>query len=357
MGMVNLFNLPLLKAENPEAYKKLAERGVMVGFPVSIAGQTHRPDIKIPYHSTVKFFNPDKDTNEAIHGVASKLNLTPPNPKETHIEPGVLKDRAGNDVYVIKLHGKHADAITEHNSKFSHMGFPANFKYQPHISVDKGTWDKISQSGAKTAHEAGIDFGHAELRQGHSVVAKYGPKKTTEDPLAASEDMKKGLLHNVGIAAGMTAALATGAAAPEHRSEYSSGKMLRAIASVESNSGQNQHHKVMGSGESAFGKYGLTPNVIRETIHMTPDLKAHKKAAALQGDNLKHYMQDNPGLEDAVAQHHLKRLEHHFGGNPSDIGYSWLNGITGTYKAKKSGKNVSEHWHAKKVKDAYLKGK
>lgn len=354
--------IDLIKAENPEAYKKLAERGVMVGFPAKIRGQDHRPDNGIPYHSTVKFFNPEKDTPHAIHGVASQLSLTPPDPKTTRIEPGQFKDRLGNDVYVIKLHGPHAEQIKEHNSKFSHMGYPANFEYQPHVSVDKKTWDHIVASKARTAHEAGIEFGPAELRQGHNVLARYHPK---EEKLAASEDMNKSVFRNMatGAAMGIAALSANPAQAPaKEHPKYSSQKMLDAIAQVESSGGKNQRHAAGGGPihgtEHAYGKYGLMPQTIRETVRMNRDLATrYGHASRLKGPDLAHFMQDNPKLEDLVAQRHLARLEHHFGQNPSKIGYAWLEGIRGTYDAEKQKKDIQNHWHVKKVNDAYWKGK
>lgn len=378
--MREFVNLYLLKAENPEAYRKLASSGIMVGFPATIAGVSHRPDINIGYHSTVKFFNPAQDKPEDVHNIASKLALQPPDPKQTRIEPGMFKDRLGNDVYVIKLHGDHADKIKEHNAAFNHMGFKTNFEYQPHISVDKATHDKIKESGAKTAHEAGIQFGHAELRQGDKVLHHYGqPEK-----LASSEDigdLQKGALKNfaVGAAAVGTLAMAyphnKGATAVNHdpaagshqitataplapaateTPKYERKEMLRTIASVESQNGKFVDHETTKSGETAFGKYGLMPNTIHETIKLNPDLKQkYGKAANLSGHDLQHFMQDNPGLEDQIAEKHVARLEHHFGQNPSAIGYAWLNGVTGTYKAQKSKKDLNDHWHVKKINAAY----
>jgi hypothetical protein len=369
----------LLKAENPEAYKKLAEEGIMVGFSAKVAGQTHRPDNGIPYHSTVKFFDPSKDHPDQIHSVASKLKLTPPDAKNTRIEPGVFKDRMGNDVYVIKLHGPHADEIKGHNAKFSHMGYPANYEYSPHVSVDKQTWDKIVATKAQTAHDAGIEFGPAQLKQGQSVLHTYphlhsiqggiNQPVVDKEKLAASEDTSKGILHQLGTAAVMAGAIAT--ATPTQNavpsmyektpSSYSSQKMLSTIAQVESSGGKFANHRSLGGmhqGEKAYGKFGLTPTVIRETIKMHSELKnKHKKATALQGDDLHRYMQDNPGLEDAVANKHLKRLEHHFGQDPTKIGYAWLSGITGTYKAKKENVNLDDHWHVKKINKIYAGGK
>lgn len=362
---------PLYKAEDPQAYKKLAETGIMVGYPVSINGKTHREDNGIGYHSTVKFFDPAKDKPEDVHAVASKLQLTPPDPRHTKIEPGMFKDRMGNDVYVIKLHGEHADQITDHNSQFAHMGFPATFKYTPHVSVDKKTWEHIVDSKAQTAHEAGMKFHPAELKQGHTTLKQYAPPKKEEvkEKLAASEDitLAKGAMKNLGTAAAMGVALA-GASIPTAQpsmdiphDDYTTKKMLNTISSVESSGGKFINHRQLNGpihqGEKAFGKYGLTPAIIRETVRMTPGLKKqYAKLSHLHGDDMNRFMQDNPVLEDKVAEQHLKRLEHHFGHDPAKIGYAWLEGITGTNKAIKEKKNIGEHWHVKKIKEHYGKG-
>lgn len=362
------------KAEDPEAYKKLAMKGMMVGFPATIQGQANRPDNGLGYHSTLKLFDPEKDSPNEIHHIAQNLGLKAPDPKETGITPDKFKDRLGNDVYVLKLHGPHADKIKEHNKQFEHMGHKMPYEFTPHVSVDKATWQKIVDSGAKTAHEAGIQFHPAELKQGTNTLATYHENVVpfaNKDPnkLAASEktinDLRKSALKNVARAAAMGAAIASSPAqapaAPTPPSQvqsggYNSAKMLRAIEHVESSDGKNTHHEPLGGmhqGEKAYGKYGLTPVVIRETIKMNPDLKhKYQKAMALKGDALSKFMQDNPHLEDVIAQKHLKRLEHHFGQDPNQIGYAWLNGVTGTYKAKKQGLNFADHWHVKKLNQA-----
>ncbi|HEY5235238.1 MAG TPA: polyphosphate polymerase domain-containing protein, partial [Rhabdochlamydiaceae bacterium] len=180
-------NLNLHKAEDPEGYKKEAAKGIMVGYPVKIAGQHARPDNGIHYHSTVKFFNPEKDHVHAVHQIAQHLPLNPPDARNTQIKPDQFKDKNGNDVFVLTLHGNSADKIKEHNGKFAGMGYPTNYEFKPHVSVDKATWDKIKTSGAKTAHEAGIEFGNAELKHGPKVIRTYHHAADTTDPKVPDE--------------------------------------------------------------------------------------------------------------------------------------------------------------------------
>lgn len=174
-------------AENPAQYAKLANQGILLGYPVSIAGQSHRPDNNIGYHSTIKYFDPSKDHPHAVHELAQHLPLNPPDSKNTQIGFDKFKDRMGNDVHVITLHGNSAAKIKEHNGKFAHMGFPSTFEWTPHISVDKDTHDRIKASGAKTAHEAGIKFGNAELKRGPKTLKTYHHEPDTTDPKVPDE--------------------------------------------------------------------------------------------------------------------------------------------------------------------------
>lgn len=349
------------KAEDPQAYAKLANQGLLLGHPVKIKGKDKRTDNGVNYHTTVKFFNPEKDSQDDVHDAASKLEMHPPHPDNTDIETGTIKDRAGNDVHIIKLKGPHADKIKEHHKKFSHMGHKENYEFEPHISVDKDTHDRIKASGAKTAKEAGIEFGHAELKHGKKVLHSYAPKK---EKLAASEkninNLQKGALKNIAAGAAMVGALASGSTghAPETKPEpYSRERVSRAIASVESSSGKNTNHKPTSQG-TAYGAHALMPNTIHDAIKMDPKLKKqHQKALKLKGNDLNRYMQDNPKLENAIVESHLSRLEHHFGQNPMAISHAWNQGITGTNRALKDKQDIGTHPYVQKFKEAYKKGK
>lgn len=513
-----LEKVTLSKGEDPEAYKKLASTGFILAHPVKINGKDKRPDNNIDYHASIKFFDKEDDKEEHAHEAASKLDHQHIDPKKVGIEPKVLKDRNGNDVYAIGLNGKHADKLKEHHEKFGHMGHKENYKWGAHVSVDKATHDKIKDAGHKTAHDAGIEFGHPELRRGPKTLQTYHPKmKKSEEveeikhptnlnldkgekditeksladiqketawtwasraaacyeklaktgdwkwktdaeeyrheavehaaligdshphvleeihkslekyrsvaqkeaeildkaePLlkpwssqaqaawghspegkealggakavkewdnatkgkhlpkhvAKSEDLEKGALKNILTAGSMAAALAspqhTEAKVPSHgalhpqvsaspNTGYSRDKMLNAISQVESSGGKNMKHKPTSQG-TAFGAHAIMPAVVQDTIRLNPDLKnIHGKALRLQGDNLSHYLQDNPELEREIVNRHLSRLEHHFGHNPEAISFAWNQGIRGTNRAIASKQNISEHPYVQKFKHAY----
>lgn len=404
----NCYLSNLIKSEDPAEYAKRASEGMMLGYPVSIGGETHRKDNGIGYHSTIKVFDKEKDHGHKVHNLAQHMSLNPPDAKNTQIEPSTFKDRNGNEVFVIKLRGNSADKLKEHHGKFTGMGDPESYEFQPHVSVPKDIHDRIKASGAKTAHEAGISFGSAELKQGPKTIKTYHHQPDANEPrvpdegditakvpyepqmkkLAAGEKeflcsfhkselpLEKGALKNAGIALGMAGALAGGThtadakgrvpASVQHTQtkapSYDHGKMLRAIASVESSGGKNTNHAAGGGpihgAEHAYGKYGLMPETIRETIKGHKDLSGkHGKALALKGDQFHRYMNDNKGLEDTVADRHLTHMEHKLGQNPDLLSYGWLNGTQGALNAKNKKQDISKHWHVSKVRDAYGKEK
>jgi hypothetical protein len=177
----------LRKAEDPQAYKASAEKGMMLAYPTTIDGQSHRKDNGMGYHATIKTFEPEKDHPHVIHNLAQHLPLGAPDEKNTQIEPGMFKDKKGNDIYVLKLHGRSADKLKENNAKFSHMGKPQPYEYEAHISVPKAVHDQIKAAGHKTAHEAGIKFGPAELKRGHKTLKTYHQEPDSAEPKVPDE--------------------------------------------------------------------------------------------------------------------------------------------------------------------------
>ena len=157
-----------------------------------MVGKDKRPDNGIDYHSTIKFFDKEGDSPEHAHEAASKLEHQHIDPKKVGLEPKVLKDRNGNDVYALGLTGHHADKLKEQHEKFGHMGHPENYRWGAHISVPKAVHDEIKAKGHKTAHEAGIEFGPAELRRGPKILHTYHPKmKKSENPMEETDHLQE----------------------------------------------------------------------------------------------------------------------------------------------------------------------
>lgn len=140
-------------------------------------------------------------------------------------------------------------------------------------------------------------------------------------------------------------------------------RTLSSIMDVESSGGKDlqhdaPHNKTLHGQERAYGKYGLMPLLIRETVKANPDLtKEHGNLVNLKGSDLHNYMDKHPGLGAKIASKHYDRLAKVFGHDPAKIAYAWLNGITGTKKAIKKGVDINNHWHVIKVIGAYNKRK
>lgn len=142
--------------------------------------------------------------------------------------------------------------------------------------------------------------------------------------------------------------------------------VLAAISDIESSGGKNTNHSPLPKGgihqgESAMGSWGLTPLLIRETIKKHPDLmKEYGHLSNYKGQLFREGMNaanKDGKLEKEIASRHYDRLAKQFGHDPAKIAYSWLNGVTGTHRAIRRGMDINNHWHAKKVVNAYNKRK
>lgn len=360
--------------------KSMAHSGLALLYPAYVMGEKFRSN-GIPHHVTIKFFDKPGVTADDAHEYASKQNIEHLNPNNITVTPKMFTNRFGEPVHVLALDGPEVQNLKSVNKQGSHLGQPVSYDYTPHISVDKDVHDFVKSMGRPVkASELGIEFDPPELRHGHRVLATYAKISKSmwsgivPNELDPSELKKSGFKQT----AATTAALLSMLGSPQMAStpEASQGmaqmqpapekiqkdKMLRAIASVESSGGIDVEHAPLDSplhaGESAYGKYGLTPLVIRETIDKHPDLrKKYGQANQMRGQDLKNFMKQNPNLEHEVASRHFDRLHKIFGNSPSKIGYAWLNGVTGTLRAERKNVDFNKHWHAKKVKNAYEKVK
>jgi hypothetical protein len=346
--------------------KNMAHNGLALLYPVSVMGR-HMRSNGIPHHVTVKFFDKPEITADDAHDYAQNENLKTPNPYDIMVTPKVFKNRFGEDVHVLALEGSGIDHVKQANANGSHLGQPVNYKFTPHISVDKETHDRVASMGRPVkASELGIKFGPPELRHGPRVVATYNKIEKNMFGIEIEDvELKKSLKHTAAATAALMGLMGNPNMAGSisekppvvAQPQANKGRMLSAIAAVESSSGKDTHHEPlhgMHQGESAYGKYGLTPITVRETVGRHPDLKrAHRGVLSLKGKDFQSYMQKNPKLEEEVASRHYDRLNKLFHGDPGKMGYAWLNGITGGLRAAKQGFDFDNHWHVKKIKNAY----
>lgn len=338
------------KSEKMSDYKKNAAKGLGLMYPAKIDGEDHIEGTDIRYHVTVKGFDADSTDQDKVKEMIDSLEFKSPSP-ETPIELIEFTTDVGNTYKMVLLHGAFEDHIKELASIFDGMGIKYKQNLGAHMTVGEKVWKKLKDKDAKTLEDAGIQFEKPELWRGNEVLEKY----------TCQEIMEKGFGQKAMATLGVIGSLAGAPKTkdlPVPHAEYSSKRMLQAISDVESSGGKNTRHKELEhgihAGDTAYGKFGLTPTIVRETIKLNRDLKSkHGKAMKLEGTDLNRYLSDNPGLEDQIASKHLSRLEHHFGRDPAAIGYAWLNGVKGTYQAKKQKKDIQDHWHVKKIKQAY----
>lgn len=108
---------------------------------------------------------------------------------------------------------------------------------------------------------------------------------------------------------------------------------LNRIAQIESTNGQNMNHPQIQSGihagDQAIGRYGLMPNTVSEVLNrmrmngtLTPELQ---KLQAMQHPEMKALLEQNPQLEDQIAQSLAQRVLTRQP-NEDAAAYSWHSG-------------------------------
>lgn len=142
---------------------------------------------------------------------------------------------------------------------------------------------------------------------------------------------------------------------------YDKKRTLKAIKMVESNSGRNTNHSIvshgLNKGSKAFGSYGLMPKTVLDVVGKSKNLKTkYGDALGLDDVKLTEYMKNKPGMEDDVANRYYDNVVREIGSeDPGYVGFAWLNGAGGAKKAMSEGKDLSQHWHVKKLNSAYQK--
>lgn len=332
-------------------YRKKAMVGGDVLFKVNIKGRDHLTK-DIPLHMSLKVFDEKQKMDiEEIKAKVKELGIKKPDTSKIKFRTKIHhSDYSDADYFMLMV-----DGCDDSYKKFYDAMDGVQYKtYFMHVTIDKPLYDQINEEGLKPEE---IIFENLSVEKGAgNTIYEFGDdsiEKSFKTKAAGAMMAASSLISQPSAPKAMDIKTPPAVTAPA----YSPDRMLKTIASVESSGGQNTNHKRLKSGDQAYGKYALTPNIIRETIHLHPELKhKHEKAMILRGQQLNNYMRDNPGLEDAIAKQHLKRLEKHFGQNPQKIGYAWLEGIRGTYKAQQNKQDISKHWHVMKISNAYNQG-
>lgn len=129
-------------------------------------------------------------------------------------------------------------------------------------------------------------------------------------------------------------------------------KTLKAIAIVETNDGKNLNHKILPNLSFAIGKYGLMPDTIKYIIKNDRRFTAFNFLLNSNNKAIAAFLNKNKKVtEDFAFSYYDMVVKELNTVDPAYIGYAWLNGIYGTKKILK--KNVTKHWHVKKILIAF----
>lgn len=338
----------------PNDYRKKARIGGDVLWKVKIKDRKYLTD-HIPLHMSLKVFDEKQNIDlEKIKQNVKDLGIKNPDPNKLKFHTKIHhSDYSDADYYMLMV-----DGCDSSYKKFYDSMEGVKYKtYFMHITIDKPLYDEINKDGLKPNE---ISFSNLTVEKGAgNTIYEFGSdnslEKSIKGKVAGAALAAASLMPMINPHMAKQPDMSQKNTRPQAKTiSYNPDHMLRTIADVESNNGKNTNHKPSASGSVAYGKYGLMPDTIRETINMNHGLKSkYGKATILSGDQLSNFMRDNPGLEDAIAKQHLKRLERHFGQDPQKIGFSWYNGISGTNKAVKNKQDIGNHFHVKKIMSHY----
>jgi hypothetical protein len=128
---------------------------------------------------------------------------------------------------------------------------------------------------------------------------------------------------------------------------------LKAIATQESSSGRNTHHRPLKNGTHCMGVYGLCSALIKEIIINNPKTFINEKELLdFDNDEMETYLNKHIEVQDrlaTVAYSHISRL---LGTKDPQIIYvAWVNGIERTKRMLTS--DIKQHRLANRVMGYY----
>lgn len=163
----------MMKSVDAE-YKNRANRLYTVLVPVSLGGK-HELAPGIPFHITVKQFDPERDSIDRVNKELGRFdNLPKPHPKQLRLEPGsFVSPKTGQTSYHLKVHGmpKEYGELYDHFRDFG-VTYPT---YSPHITIPKEMHDDIT-SGKLPLDSIELEIHNPVLRSGQHQIKEWGQK-------------------------------------------------------------------------------------------------------------------------------------------------------------------------------------
>lgn len=143
-------------------YKERAAAGGDVLWHVTIKGQDELAP-GIPLHMSLKVFPDKKDLDlEELKAKVKEFGIKTPNPEKLKFKTTIFtSERDGKKYYMLLIEGTDK-SYSDFYDSLKHCGTVYK-KFMPHITIDKGLYDKINKEGIKP-HE--ISFGPLSIEAG-----------------------------------------------------------------------------------------------------------------------------------------------------------------------------------------------
>lgn len=152
-----------------DIYKERAAQGGDVLWHVTIKGQNELSP-GIPLHMSLKVFQDKKEMCiEDIKKKVSIFDIRAPKPEKLEFKTTIFtSERDGKEYYMLMITGVDKE-YSEFYDSLKHVGTVYK-KFMPHITIDKGLYDKINEEGLKPEE---VMFGNLciEAGTGNTVYA------------------------------------------------------------------------------------------------------------------------------------------------------------------------------------------
>jgi hypothetical protein len=132
-----------------DSYKERASKGGDILWHVTIKGQNELAP-GIPLHMSLKVFSDKNEMNltEIKHKV-EVFDIRPPKPEKLSFKTTIFTSEIdGKQHYMLMVHGTDK-AYADFYEDFKHCGTVYK-KFMPHVTIDKGLYDKINEEGLKS---------------------------------------------------------------------------------------------------------------------------------------------------------------------------------------------------------------
>lgn len=145
-----------------ESYKKYAKKGGDVLWLVKIKGQSELTE-GVLLHMSLKVFEDRKEMNlDEIKEKVKQFKIKTPDPKELSFKTTIFtSERDGAKYYMLTIEGTDKSYEDFYNS-LKHCGTVYK-KFMPHITIDKGLYDRINEEGLKSEE---VEFENLSIEYG-----------------------------------------------------------------------------------------------------------------------------------------------------------------------------------------------